>query len=105
MKRWRPAAFGRAHPFRKHSSHIEIVVAVKEGVKVAKKAKAQKVETVKLSEIDKTADKEAKTEDKKEDKKGFGRFAKAKNIKEDKKAVADSGAKAGLENVKHTTNK
>ena len=107
LKRWRPAAFGRAHPFHKHSSHIEIVVTAKEGVKIAKKSKAQKIETVKLSEMDaaaKSGDK-TKTEDKKQEKKGFGRFAKAKNIKEDKKVISDSGTNAGLENVKHTTNK
>ena len=33
LKRWRPAAFGRAHPFKKHFSHIEIVVVAREGVK------------------------------------------------------------------------
>jgi len=103
LKRWRPAAFGRAHPFRKHSSHIEIVLNAKEGVKAAKIAKEKKVETVKLSDIDKAA----KGEDKKpkEEKKGFGRFAKGKDVKTDKKAVTDSNTKAGLENVKHTTNK
>ena len=102
LKRWRPAAFGRAHPFRKHSSHIDIVVQVKDGVKVTKKDKTQEVETVKLADIEKSAkdDKGDKKEDKKE-KKSFGRKVKT----EDKKAATDSNAQAGLKNVRKTTNK
>ncbi|MCB9802501.1 50S ribosomal protein L22 [Candidatus Nomurabacteria bacterium] len=62
LKRWIPAAFGRAHPFRKHSCHIEVVLTVKDGVKVEKKIKDTKVETVKLADLDK----EKKAEPKKE---------------------------------------
>lgn len=65
LKRWIPAAFGRAHPFRKHSCHIEIVLTAKDGVKVNKKMKENKVETVKLAELDKKAeDKTTDTEKK-----------------------------------------
>jgi len=53
LKRWRPAAFGRAHPFKKHFSHIEIVVVAREGVKANKKIKEQKVDTVKLTDAEK----------------------------------------------------
>lgn len=70
LKRWIPAAFGRAHPFRKHSCHIEIVLTAKDGVKVNKKMKENKVETVKLAELDKkTEEKPADKTDKKSSKK------------------------------------
>ncbi|MFA6307846.1 MAG: 50S ribosomal protein L22 [Patescibacteria group bacterium] len=64
LKRWKPAAFGRAHPFRKASSHIEIVLETKEGVKINKKEKSKvAIETVDLT---KTGEKpSSKTEDKK----------------------------------------
>ena len=53
LKRWKPAAFGRAHPFRKASSHIEIVLETKEGVKVAAKKKVkEEIETVDLTKTD-----------------------------------------------------
>ncbi len=68
LKRWIPAAFGRAHPFRKHSCHIEIVLTAKEGVKVNKKIKDNKVETVKLADLDKEAKKDSKDTEEKENK-------------------------------------
>ncbi|MFA6466888.1 MAG: 50S ribosomal protein L22 [Patescibacteria group bacterium] len=53
LKRWKPAAFGRAHPFRKASSHIEIVLVTKEGVKVTSKEKVkEEIETVDLTKTD-----------------------------------------------------
>jgi large subunit ribosomal protein L22 len=63
LKRWKPAAFGRAHPFRKASSHIEIVLETKEGVKITSKEKTKKeIETVDLT---KTSEKpSSKSEDK-----------------------------------------
>ena len=74
LSRWKPAAFGRAHPFKKHASHIEIVLITKEGVKVDKKIKEkQEIETVDL-----TKKKEEKT--KKKDKKD----KKDKKVKENK---------------------
>ena len=61
LSRWKPAAFGRAHPVKKHASHIEIVLTTKKGVSVEKKVKEKKeVETVDL-----TKKKEVKKEDKK----------------------------------------
>lgn len=81
LKRFKPAAFGRAHPFRKHSAHIAVVLTVKEGAKVVSKIKEKKVEaeTVKLADMEKTAKAETKdkavkkvtkkTEDKKDNKK------------------------------------
>ncbi len=54
LKRWKPAAFGRAHPFKKHSSHIAIELTVKEGVKAELKQKDKKeIETVDLTKTDK----------------------------------------------------
>jgi len=54
LKRWRPAAFGSAHPLRKRSAHISITVATKEGVEVkAKDKKEVAVETVDLTKMDK----------------------------------------------------
>jgi large subunit ribosomal protein L22 len=80
LKRFKPAAFGRAHPFRKHSAHIAVVLTVKEGAKVVSKIKEKKVEaeTVKLADMEKTTKVEAKDkavkkvskiEDKKDNKK------------------------------------
>jgi len=56
MKRWRPAAFGSAHAFRKHSSHLEIMVVSRAGAKFSSKDKKQeKIETVDLTKTDKKA--------------------------------------------------
>ncbi|RJR10310.1 50S ribosomal protein L22 [Candidatus Parcubacteria bacterium] len=53
LKRWKPAAFGRAHPFRKASSHITIVLETKKGVKASAKAKEKReIETVDLTKTD-----------------------------------------------------
>lgn len=72
LKRWKPAAFGRAHAFKKIASHIDIVLTTKDGVKIEKKVKDKKeIETVDL-----TKKKEEKP--KKEDK-------KKKEVKKDKK--------------------
>ncbi|OGY94185.1 MAG: 50S ribosomal protein L22 [Candidatus Komeilibacteria bacterium RIFOXYC1_FULL_37_11] len=54
LKRWKPAAFGRAHPFRKASCHVAIILQTKEGVKVVAKEKVKKViDTVDLTKTDK----------------------------------------------------
>ncbi|RJQ35599.1 50S ribosomal protein L22 [Candidatus Parcubacteria bacterium] len=92
IKRWRPAAFGRAHPFRKRSSHVEISLTVKEGVKaVLRDKKKAEVETVDLTKKDKPAvaktEKKAttkKTDKKKEVKKAEGPEHSRGNKKEEK---------------------
>jgi len=53
LDRWKPAAFGAAHPFKKRGSHIRLIVTLKPGVtieekkKVKKSVTSKKVETVK----------------------------------------------------------
>ena len=93
MKRWQPAAFGRAHPFRRHFCHIEVVLKAKDGVKAAKKEKAKDIATVKLSEVAEAA---------KQDKAAEKKLAK----KTDKKAALQSTvSKQAVRIDKHTTNK
>ncbi len=75
LKRWRPAAFGRAHPFRKHSCHIELALDNKEGVKVVTREKKQ--ETIDTVDLTKT-DQKAKSTDIKDDKKFNKQNAKQK---------------------------
>jgi large subunit ribosomal protein L22 len=82
LKRWIPAAFGRAHPFRKHSCHIEIVLTAKDGVKVNKKMKENKVETVKLAELDKKTDDKTTDTEKKVSKKSVKETSKQEVTKE-----------------------
>lgn len=82
LKRWIPAAFGRAHPFRKHSCHIEIVLTAKDGVKVNKKMKENKVETVKLAELDKKAEDKTTDTEKKVSKKSVKETSKQEVTKE-----------------------
>jgi large subunit ribosomal protein L22 len=54
LKRWQPAAHGAAHPFKKHGSHIRLVLSLKPGVKAptvsksAVKGKALIQDTVKV---------------------------------------------------------
>ncbi|MBT6691274.1 50S ribosomal protein L22 [Candidatus Parcubacteria bacterium] len=92
LKRWRPAAFGRAHPFRKHSSHVEITLTTKEGVKAtAKDKKKEEIETVDLTKTDKKAP--------------TGTKAEGKSVKQDKKTQApaqqaSAGKSKGNINVK-----
>ncbi|PIR07030.1 MAG: 50S ribosomal protein L22 [Candidatus Komeilibacteria bacterium CG11_big_fil_rev_8_21_14_0_20_36_20] len=85
LKRWRPVAFGRAHPFKKHSAHIEIVLGIKEGVRVtSKEKKKEEIETVDLTEAKKRA----------KDKKGKDDLKdKVKDNKIDKKPVGPQEGK------------
>ena len=95
LKRWRPAAFGRAHPFRKHSCHIELVLDTKEGIKVvAKEKKTEDIETVDLTKIDNPSTPKA-TKDRKSLRSRMGVSSKsaptsgalAKGVKKDKGKV------------------
>lgn len=102
LKRWQPAAFGRAHPFKKHFSHIEIVVVGKEGIKGKQKEKSKEVETIKLSEVDKA---EKKVEGKISAKNGSASGGK-KDKKTDKADTFKSTqSKQSARIDKHTTNK
>lgn len=92
LKRWKPAAFGRAHPFRKHSSHVELVVTVKEGVKIVTKEKVKsEIETVDLTKIDKKVISAKNKDDK-----------KIKDVKKEKNTAkqVQSGKLKGNINVK-----
>jgi large subunit ribosomal protein L22 len=87
LKRWKPAAFGRAHPFRKASSHIEIVLVTKEGVKVTAKEKVKtEIETVDLTKTDQ------KPSSKSDDKKATNSSVK-KSVKESTTGVAKDKSK------------
>lgn len=87
LKRWKPAAFGRAHPFRKASSHIEIVLETKAGVKATAKKKEKKaIETVDLT---KTDQKPASNEDNKRTSDGTVK----KSVKEAKTGAAKDKSK------------
>lgn len=86
LKRWRPAAFGRAHPFRKHGSHVELSLTAKEGVKVSPRVKKQaEVETVDLTKKEKPAEKSDKKEEKKSTKKTTKKVEKKDSKKDEKK--------------------
>lgn len=67
MKRWKPVAFGRAHAFKKHSCHITLVLTLKAGAQAkSRDKKAEPINTVDLTKIDKKADmKEAPAQEKK----------------------------------------
>jgi len=91
LKRWKPAAFGRAHPLRKHSAHVEITLVTKEGVKVTRKEKkTEPVETVDLTKSNKkptSQDTDKKTKSGKEAKQSVkeAHTAKAKDKSKVKK--------------------
>jgi large subunit ribosomal protein L22 len=78
MKRWKPSAFGRAHPFKKHSCQVNLILTLKaNAVAKARDKKSEPVETVDLTKIDKKSDiKEAPSKD---DKKGKNPFKKIKD--------------------------
>ena len=88
LKRWKPAAFGRAHPLRKRGSHVELTLTVKEGVKAIPRDKKQaEVETVDLTKKDKPAEKKTtkKITEKVTEKKKEVKVIKKDKVKEDKK--------------------
>ena len=91
LKRWKPAAFGRAHPFRKHSSHVDIVLTTKEGVKATiKEKKKEEIETVDLTKTDKKAP--------------AGSKAEGKSVKEGKKTQAPAKPQASAGKSKGNIN-
>lgn len=50
LKRWKPAAFGSAHGFKKHGTHIDLYLTLKPGiaqVETAKKKSTQQQEAAK----------------------------------------------------------
>lgn len=56
LKRWKPAAHGAAHPFKKKASHVRLVLTLKPGVTLDKKKpkkkdaeKKEKIEDVKVA--------------------------------------------------------
>ena len=60
LKRWKPAAHGAAHPFKKKGSHVRLVLTLKPGVtlekKPAKKKGEEKKEEIKDVKVAKKSD-------------------------------------------------
>ena len=73
LKRWKPAAHGAAHPFKKKASHVRLVLTLKPGVTLEKK-KTTKKETDKNEKI-----KDVKVAKKSDIK---GQFSDAKQVAE-----------------------
>jgi len=81
MKRWRPAAFGSAHPFKKHTCHIQMTLQAKEGVKAeAKVTEKKEIETVDLTKTDKKVSTTQAPAEKKAGKLGSGLKKASKGI-------------------------
>jgi len=66
FKRWRPVSRGRAFQVLKRTSHIDLILGVKEGIKIEKKEKQEPiVEEIKKQEVKKQEIKKAPKEIKK----------------------------------------
>ncbi|MBI4090610.1 MAG: 50S ribosomal protein L22 [Candidatus Komeilibacteria bacterium] len=67
LKRWKPAAFGSAHPYKKRASHVRLVLGLKAGAKLPKGIVESSAAAVKdASNV--PAEKDAKQDAKKEPK-------------------------------------
>ncbi len=89
LKRWRPAAFGRAHPFSTHYCHVTLVLGLKPGASAKALTKEKvAVETVDLTKVEnKAAAKEAGAVDKAKGlKETIGKLKKTKAQNIDNKA-------------------
>lgn len=88
LKRWKPAAFGSAHAFKKRASHVKLILGLKAGAKlpkgVASPAKAEESEKAKTP-----ATAEKAPEAKKEAVKKIARTAKAAKQSEKKKTIKE----------------
>ncbi len=54
IKRWRPAAFGSAHPFKKHASHVTVILGLKPTAE-AKPEKKSILRRVRKPKVEKAA--------------------------------------------------
>lgn len=53
LKRWKPSAFGRAHPFKKHSCSVILTLGLKEGASAKSlEKKPAEVATVDLTKVE-----------------------------------------------------
>lgn len=98
LKRWKPAAHGAAHPFKKHGSHIKIILTPKEGTKIPKIKKAD--DKAKVSKIDKETVKVEKLS------KSGAAKATGHGFSSDRKQSGQANAKsAGKRSITRTTSK
>ena len=64
LHRWKPAAFGRAHPIRKRTTHLELILGIKKDEKVEEVKKDVKTEVKKdVKKKKKVVKKETKKKD------------------------------------------
>ena len=56
LKRWRPAAFGSAHPLKKRGSHIKMVLGLKPGVEMPRAGKKRAAKPVPTAEASPSAE-------------------------------------------------
>ena len=45
LKRWKPAAFGSVHTYKKHGTHIDLILGTKAGAKIAARPKEKAKDT------------------------------------------------------------
>ena len=87
LKRWTPAAFGRAHPFRMHYCHVTLVLGLKAGASAKALTKdSAPVETVDLTKADTKATTKTEAGDKKGIKEKIGKLKASQKQNLDNKA-------------------